>query len=164
MIANAEANAVFTAAANTAARASASTPTTSVPGAGALATLVDSGLAQWDSSSGGGMSVPMPFENHVCLIEDTHVAGTTHISDIDELAAKISEGQKLRFERQPDNMHDKWAIRVFAADDRIGYVPCTTNEILARLMDAGKCIGGKVTYCEKLGTWHKIHMEVYLDD
>ena len=129
----------------------------------ALIALTQSGMARWDSPS-AGLSIPMPFKNRICLIEDTHVAGTTHIKGIEQIAAGIAEGQELRLEREPDNLHDRWAIRVYAGDKRIGFVPCDTNEILARLMDGGKCVGAKATYQEKLGIWNKIHMEVYLDD
>ena len=51
-----------------------------------------------------------------------------------------------------------------AGDDKIGFVPADCNEVLARLMDGGKALSGKLTGKEKLGTWNKLHMEVSLDD
>ena len=115
-------------------------------------------------ADGGGMSLPVPFAQRIVLIEDIHVAGTTHVEDIDSIVADMSEGQELVFERDPGNLHDSWAIRVLAGGKRIGWVPVDSNEILARLMDGGKCIGATVTAMELRGRWHKIHMEVYLDD
>ena len=78
--------------------------------------------------------------------------------------ASLSVPLPFTFEREPGNLFDAWAIRVFAGGDRLGFVPCDQNEIIARLMDGGKSIGAKVTAMEKIGRWNKIHMEVYLDD
>ena len=61
-------------------------------------------------------------------------------------------------------MADAWAIKVFAGEERIGYVPADCNEIIARLMDGGKALSVRLTGKEKLGTWNKLHMEVSLDD
>ncbi|MDO4401082.1 MAG: HIRAN domain-containing protein [Coriobacteriia bacterium] len=113
---------------------------------------------------GAALQVPMPFSQHIVLVEDIHVAGTTHVADIDEIVSDVQVGHELVFERDPGNSYDCWAIRVFAGGRRVGYVPCDCNEILARLMDAGKRIAGQVTAKERIGAWHKIHMEVYLDD
>ena len=111
-----------------------------------------------------GLSVPMPFANRIVLIDNTHVAGTTHIHDIGSIVAQLSEGQELDLVRDTNNTQDAWAIRVLAGSTRIGYVPADRNEILARLMDGGKKLGARITGMELLGNWHKIHMEVYLDD
>ena len=121
------------------------------------------GLAGADGSS-ASLSVPMPFANRIVLVDDMRIAGTTHVRGIDELAANLSDKQELTFEREPENLHDTWAIRVLADGKRLGYVPCDRNEILARLMDGGKHVGATVTRCEKIGNWNKIHMEVFLDD
>jgi hypothetical protein len=92
------------------------------------------------------------------------VAGTTLINGIDELVEELEVGAGLRLEREPDNLADHWAIRVYAGKRRIGYVPADCNEILARLMDGGKALSAKLTGKEKIGTWNKLHMEVSLDD
>ena len=125
-------------------------------GAGSLITAADAG--------GTPLSVPVPFQNKIVLIEDTRVAGTMHVHDIDAIVGKLEVGTELRLEREPDNMMDGWAIKVFAGGDRLGYVPADCNELLARLMDGGKALSGKLTGKEKIGTWNKLHMEVSLDD
>lgn len=111
-----------------------------------------------------GLSIPMPFANRIVLLEDAHVAGTMHVKGIDDIANGIHDGQELALERDTGNTQDAWAIRVLAGGIRIGYVPAYRNEVLARLMDGGKRLGAVVTGKELLGSWHKIHMEVYLDD
>ena len=133
------------------------TPTSiSVIGAGGIIAAAEAG--------GASLSVPMPFQNSIVLIESTRVAGTTHIPGIDTIADGLEVGMTLRFEREPDNLADCWAIKVYAGEARIGYVPADCNEILARLMDGGKAVSGKLTGKEKLGNWNKLHMEVSLDD
>ena len=98
------------------------------------------------------------------LIEDARIAGTTHIRGIDGIVEGLEVGMELRLEREPGNLADCWAIRVFAGNDRIGFVPADNNEVLARLMDGGKALSAKLTGKEKIGSWNKLHMEVSLDD
>lgn len=109
-----------------------------------------------------GLSVPFPTT--ITLHEDILVAGTSHVDDIDA----IIEGAALPFEvklvRDPGNLHDTWAIKVMKGSKRIGFVPCDSNEVIARLMDGGKRIEGSVFEKEKLGRWTKLHMEVRLVD
>ena len=130
----------------------------------ALATIGAGGLISATEAAGAPLSVPIPFQNKIVLIEDTRVAGTTHVHGIDGIVAKLEDGADLRLEREPGNMADAWAIRVYAGEERIGYVPADCNEVLARLMDGGKALSAKLTGKEKLGTWNKLHMEVSLDD
>ena len=110
------------------------------------------------------LSIPLPFTNRIVLIEDTHVAGTSHVEGIETLVSNVHEGQILTLQRETGNRWDTWAIRVLADGARIGYVPADRNEVVARLMDGGKRLGATVVGKELLGGWHKIHMEVYLDD
>ena len=136
-----------------------------IDGAGtALATIGAGSLISASDAAGTPLSVPIPFQSKIVLIEDTRVAGTTHVHGIDAIVGKLEPGADLRLEREPGNLADAWAIRVFAGEDRIGFVPADCNEVLARLMDGGKALSAKLTGKEKLGKWNKLHMEVSLDD
>lgn len=130
----------------------------------ALATIGAGGIIAASEAAGASLSVPLPFQNKIVLIEHTRVAGTTHIHGIDAIVDKLEVGMDLRLEREPGNLADSWAIRVFAGKDRIGFVPADCNEVLARLMDGGKALSAKLTGKEKIGNWNKLHMEVSLDD
>ena len=130
----------------------------------AITTIGAGGVIAAASAAGTPLSVPVPFQSKIVLIEDTRVAGTTHIQGIDAIVERIGAGADLRFEREPDNLADHWAIKVYAGDDKVGYVPADCNEVLARLMDGGKALSGKLTGKEKVGNWNKLHMEVSLDD
>lgn len=112
----------------------------------------------------GGIDLGKPFSNTIYLI-DAHIAGTTHIDNIDELEPKLTIGKKLNFFREPENEFDERAI-VIKDDDgnKLGYVPRNKNEILSRLMDAGKLLYGVVYEKERLAGWLKITIQIYLDD
>ena len=130
----------------------------------ALAAIGSGGIIEAANAAGTPLSVPVPFQSKILLIEDVRIAGTTHRRNIDDIVARIEVGAILRFEREPGNLADSWAIKVYADDDWLGYVPADCNEILARLMDGGKALSAKLTDMQKVGRWNKLHMEVSLDD
>jgi len=118
-----------------------------------LAVLKNSGL--------DGLS--KPFSQNIYLV-DVNVAGTTHVEGIEKLEPQLTEGTKLQFFRE-DNVHDPLAIMI--KDDngnKLGYVPRRQNEILARLMDAGKLLYGVVQSKKFVDSWLKISVRVYLSD
>lgn len=111
-----------------------------------------------------GLDIEKPFAQEIFLIE-VHIAGTTHIDNIEELEPKLTEGIEVEFYREPNNKYDSKAIVVKDKDgNKLGYIPKDKNEILSRLMDAGKLVYGKVKRKEKIGEWVKIEMEVFLRD
>ena len=115
------------------------------------------------TGSGGGL-VPLPHIHEIFLI-DCRIAGTTHVEDIDDKTADIDKGTLLMFRREKDNQYDNLAIQILnSKKERIGYVPKAKNEILARLMDAGKLIFGRVEEKEKVDDWIKISLKVFMKD
>jgi hypothetical protein len=48
---------------------------------------------------------------------------------------EVGPGYPVTLEREPDNQYDANAIKVLADDQHIGYVPKTSNTVLAMLMD-----------------------------
>ena len=112
----------------------------------------------------GSLDIGKPFSQEIFLIE-VHIAGTSHIDNMDLLEPKLFQGVEVRFFREPNNKYDSKAIVVKDKDgNKLGYIPRDKNEILSRLMDAGKLLYGKVKCKEKIGDWVKIEMEVYLKD
>lgn len=106
-----------------------------------------------------------PFGQRIFLVEAI-VAGTTHLKDDPaELFERLNVGERLDFFREADNPHDRLAIVVKnPRGAKIGYVPRAKNEILARLMDAGKLVFGILADKEMVGRWLKLTMEIHLDD
>ncbi len=113
---------------------------------------------------GGGANLSKPFSREIFLVE-THIAGTSYISNIDALAKNLDRGVKLNFFREPNNKYDKLAIVIKdSSSNKIGYVPREKNEVLARLMDAGKLIYGIVKNKEKIQNWYRIEIKIFLKD
>lgn len=113
-------------------------------------------------SNGGNLS--KPFSREIFLIE-THIAGTSYVSNMDTIAKNLDSGVKLNFFREPDNKYDKLAIVIKdLSGNKVGYVPRVKNEILARLMDAGKLIYGIVQNKEKIQNWYRIEVKIFLKD
>lgn len=111
-----------------------------------------------------GLDIGRPFSKDILLIE-VHIAGTSHIDNMYKLEVNLNEGTEVKFFREPSNKYDEKAIVVKDNEgNKLGYIPKDKNEILSRLMDAGKLIYGKVKNKEKVGEWVKIEMEVYLKD
>ena len=111
--------------------------------------------------AGGGLAAP--FAREIFLIE-THVAGTTHIP-IKEIEPALMPGESLVLRRESVNPHDPLAILILTErGEKLGYVPRDRNEILARLMDAGKFIIARLESKEWHGDWLRVAARVYLRD
>jgi hypothetical protein len=123
----------------------------------ALVTGIEKGITDGIISSTG---LPMPFTQEILLLE-CHVAGTS-FQDLDDVAPKITKGEYLDLRREPGNEHDNLAIEVLTPDKvKLGYIPRAKNEILARLMDAGKVVFAKVESVLDDGCWLEINIGVF---
>ena len=104
-----------------------------------------------------------PLQNEIHLF-DSFIAGTTHLED-ESVLKKLQVGDKLIFRRDPNNRFDDKAILVLNKDkEKLGFIPEKDNTIFARLMDAGKMLGGKVTEIKQKGSFTQIAMGIYLVD
>lgn len=78
------------------------------------------------------------------LVQSSRLAGFVH----DEAAAVFPElrvGDALALAREPDNRHDRNAVRVEWRGHKLGYVPRAENEALAWAMDRGETLSARVT-------------------
>ncbi len=115
-------------------------------------------------SGSSDIDLTRPFSREIFLL-NTYIAGTSYIPNIDIVVKDIEKGVKLKLYREPDNKHDELAIVIKDANDnKIGYVPRENNEILARLMDAGKLLYGVVKDIERIHNWYRIGVKIYLKD
>lgn len=111
--------------------------------------------------NGGGVS--SAFAKEIFLIE-THVAGTSHVA-IRTIEPTLENGSALVLRREPENPHDTLAILILTEEGKkIGYVPRDRNEILARLMDAGKFLFARLESKEWNDDWLRISARVFLRD
>ncbi len=108
--------------------------------------------------------VPMPFLKEIFLME-CRIAGTSHVPEIQERTQDIQAGNLVQFRREAANPADSLAILILnGKGEKIGYVPREKNEVLARLMDAGKYLFGKVEDKSQLGDYVRIVIRTYMQD
>ena len=104
-----------------------------------------------------------PFAREIMLIE-CHIAGTSH-RDVKSVESQLLSGVMLPLKREPQNPHDPLAIMILTeTGHHLGYVPRAKNEALARLMDAGKLLFGKLESKAWQGDWLKVSAHIYLRD
>jgi len=116
-----------------------------------------------DAHTGLG-TLPRPFGQRIFLL-GTHVAGTAHVSSIDERVKRLENGQSLVLMRDTRNSYDEKAIAVLDhRGRRLGFVPAKDNAVISRLLDAGKKITAEVSGLHHFENWHKIEIEIYFED
>lgn len=119
----------------------------------------NSGLLSTLSKGGLSISV-MPKE---ILVLETIVAGTS-FRKLKELEPKLTPQTKLEVKREAKNEFDEFAIALHFEKKKVGYIPKDSNEVIARLLDAGKAFFATITDKEWEGNWLKIEISVYLKD
>ncbi len=101
----------------------------------------------------------------VCMIESTVVAGTHHVPRIRTLASALEVGEPLLLRRDARNPYDAHSVEVLdRGRRRLGYLSCEYNEIVSRLIDGGRELGGMVKGVSDIEGWTKIDMAVILND
>lgn len=115
-------------------------------------------------TDGGDIStVIKPLIKEIHLF-DSHVAGTSHISD-KSVFDEIIEGCKLTMRRENNKFDDNAIMLVAPSGRKIGYVPEMDNIIFARLLDAGKMLVAYVKDFTKVSdNFMKINIGIYLVD
>jgi len=110
-----------------------------------------------------GGNIPKPFGKEILLLK-TYIAGTNY-SDAKKVSDKIKKGNYLIFQREADNEYDRLAIKIMDLDNnKLGYIPKAKNEIISKLMDAGKVIYGVIDYKEWKGDYLNLDISVYLKE
>ena len=77
----------------------------------------------------------------------------------------LKVGDPLRFVREPDNPHDPQAVRIEWQGEKLGYVPRADQGEIARLMDKGATVSGRIVNLHKgRSHWQRILFEALLDN
>ena len=104
-----------------------------------------------------------PLQKEIFLF-DTYIAGTTHLQD-HSVISKLNVGDKVIFQREPDNRYDDKAIMVLNEQkEKLGYVPEKDNVVFSRLMDAGKMLTGKINGIKDKHGFTQVTIGIYLVD
>ena len=109
----------------------------------------------------GGVDALAPFSREIYLL-DIVVAGTTFCTEMDTLEPKLLPETVLKMIRQPQNKHDELAIGIYLNSIRVGWVPMEHNEVISRLMDAGKAFFCRIESTKRKGNWVKINAKIFM--
>lgn len=107
--------------------------------------------------------LPLPHIKEIFLIE-THIAGTSYL-DLSSIEPTLEKNGFLKLQREEENPYDNLAILIFEeGGNKLGYIPRSKNEVLSRLMDAGKFIFGRIIDKEWVNSWLKLTIKIYMKD
>lgn len=109
----------------------------------------------------GGLQIDV-FAKEVVALECL-VAGTS-FRKLREVEPALHAQVKLEMKREGQNEFDEWAISLWFEENKVGYIPRDKNEVIARLMDAGKSFFATLEAKEWEGNWLKLKIKVILKD
>ena len=96
------------------------------------------------------------------VMQSSPLAGFRHY-EAPNLWRDIQAGDALTLVREPDNPHDRNAVRVDWRTFKLGYVPRAENEAIARQMDRGTPLSARVSKVQRSRAPNKrIEFEVYV--
>jgi len=97
------------------------------------------------------------------LIQNSPLAGSQYYA-LGAYWSEIRVGDPLVLIREPDNRHDRNAIRVEWHGHQLGYVPRAENRAVAAAMDAGDRLSARVSsLSDDKNPWRRVAFEVFLD-
>ena len=97
------------------------------------------------------------------LVLQCLIAGTS-FRKLDKVQDDLNETVLLEMKREGDNEFDHFAVALWFRDNKVGYIPKDKNEVVARLMDAGKQFYATICAKEMEGNWLKLEIKVMLKD
>jgi hypothetical protein len=94
------------------------------------------------------------------LLQDSPLAGFQY-HEGKALWNQLKTGDALTLTREPDNPYDGNAIRVDWQGHKLGYVPRRENADVARIMDKGQRLQGRITRLQKAHSpWERVRFEI----
>ncbi len=120
---------------------------------------VDSGLLS--ALSKGGLNIDV-FSREIVALE-CFIAGTS-FRKFDKVETELDCKVRLEMKREADNKFDKCAIALWYNRTKVGYIPKDKNEVISRLMDAGKQFYSTIQAKEYEGNWLKLLIQVIIKD
>ena len=95
------------------------------------------------------------------LIQSSPLAGSQYYA-ANEMWLAMQVGDALDLIREPDNRHDRNAIRVEWRGHKLGYVPRAENRAVAAAMDQGDKLIARIAHLtEHPNPWHRVEFEVF---
>ena len=96
------------------------------------------------------------------LVQSSPLAGSQYYG-VKHLRSEIRIGDRLTLAREPDNRHDRNAVRVDLNGEKLGYVPRAENRAVAQALDAGEAIEARVSALrDDPDPWRRIEFEIFV--
>ena len=106
---------------------------------------------------------PALAERTRLLVQSSPLAGSQYYA-VTESWAEMKVGDVLTLTREPDNKHDRNAIRVEWKGRKLGYVPRAQNRAVALAMDDGERLIARISrLSEDTNPWRRVEFEVYIE-
>ena len=97
------------------------------------------------------------------LVQSSPLAGSQYYA-VGGQWREMQVGDHLDLIREPDNRHDRKAIRVEWRGHKLGYVPRAENRAVAAAMDQGdKLVARIARLTEHANPWHRVEFEVFVE-
>lgn len=96
------------------------------------------------------------------VLNDTHIAGF-QFHDGPGVLWAMREGETVKLVAEPDNRHDKWAVRIERQGKHIGYLPRKQNHAVSRLLQQGCKVRCKITNVDReAAPWRAVKVQAYI--
>ena len=97
------------------------------------------------------------------LVQSSPLAGSQFYA-AGPLWNEMKVGDMLTLIREPDNRHDRRAIRVEWQGHKLGYLPRAENRAVAAAMDAGERVVGRISRLrDNADPWKRVEIEVFAE-
>ena len=96
------------------------------------------------------------------LVQSSPLAGSQYYAAA-RVWPELKPGDRLELVREADNRHDRNAVRVDWRGQPLGYVPRAENRAVARALDAGERLEGRVSRLrDDPDPWRRVEFDILL--
>lgn len=96
------------------------------------------------------------------LVQDSPLAGSQYYA-LEARFVDMRVGDPLALIREPDNRHDRNAVRVDWRGEKLGYLPRAENRAVAAAMDGGLAVEGRIAaLAPHSNPWKRLRVEVWI--
>lgn len=117
----------------------------------------------WLASLAFGLGLPAlaaPISEVQVIIQTSPLAGFQHHAG-EAVFKQMQRGDRLELRREPHNPYDPRAVGVWWRGVQIGYAPRVDNVDLARLLDLGLPLEGRIRHLQlDRNPWQRVLFEV----
>lgn len=97
------------------------------------------------------------------MVQSSPLAGSQYYA-ASAMRGEMQVGDALELIREPDNRHDRNAIRVEWRGHKLGYVPRAENRAVASAIDQGDKLVARISrLTEHANPWKRVEFEVYAE-